>query len=166
MWLYNKIYALVALVLVLSGCGFKPLYSKHEASGICKFKNIILDSSNDAASIAIRRHIENYISACEKNITEKSPISRMLISATSQEIGALYLKTGEATRKMIKLHADVQLFDENMSQVHTISVDNYDSYNSINSPFSEYVASQNSLGNAANGLANQIIIKLNRYSIK
>lgn len=162
----SNIFLLSVIVIAITGCGFKPLYSKQNASGICRFKGATIDSSNDIVSIHIRRHIENYLASCGNERVPDFPIRKMLVSSGSSEMGALYLKTGETTRKMIKVTAEVKLYDDKMSFIDTIVTDNYDSYNSLDTPFSEYVTSQHSLANAASGLANKIIIKLNRYSIR
>lgn len=145
-------------MISLSSCGdFRPVYSDQRI-GFCRLKGIIIESGDNDASRIITKILNDYLSACENNFIEEK--LKLVIDVDERKEDILFLKTGEATRKSINITINFGIYDMQNNLLYSGKVNNSDAYNSIDSPFNEYVADRNAKNYAAIGITRKIFIQL------
>ena len=154
---------LLCASILLSSCGFKPLYGHKGpmSEEICKIE--VAHIGDDRVSHNMYNKIRSDINLlCAHKNTQKSYNLKIKISHNSAPI--LFARTGDTKRNSFNLNANIELLEKNTTKMlYKFSEYNTDSFNTLDSPFNEYVASNNASNNAITGISNKILAELSMY---
>ena len=158
-----------ASVLLLSGCGFQPVYGTHQAAPPL--------STNQAAATALSQidiaiipdHVgqilrNDLIDRLYRNGYPSNPIATLNIKKLEESKTELDLtKSSEATRSQLRIKTNMQLVDSSGHILLNRDIQTITSYNVLGSEFATRVSEEDSRQSALNDLARQVELNLSLY---
>ncbi|MBN8827230.1 MAG: hypothetical protein J0H68_00805 [Sphingobacteriia bacterium] len=154
------------VIILLTSCTLRPLYGTLDHNASCALSQVDFTYPiNSEEARALARHLDVYLNGyCRQDLPKKYTLTA---NVKKNEVGVLFIKTGEATRKTIVLNAHLKLVNNITGKVLIEEmIENTDSYSNLDSPYNEYITRRNSVDNAALGLSTIIVNKLLRALVE
>lgn len=144
------------LMMVLTGCGFTPMYGQSAQKDKGALQNIEISLIPDQAGVELRNLL---IDAFYKNGYPTHATYRLEVSTLRETVSDLDITTeSEATRRQIRIAADMVLIDLSSAQQTVLqrTVTATTSYNVLGSQFTTRVSENDAREAALHELARQI----------
>ena len=161
-----RILSFLMVGIMLTACGFRPMYGDAARSEMSAQKNGNYDV--DIAVIPDRegQYLRNLlIDRMYQNGYPSAPRYKLQVNAIEETEQSLAIaKTAESTRSQLRLHTNYTLVDRQTgATLLSRSALATSSYNILNSEFATRVTEDNARLNAINDIARQIEIQLGLY---
>ena len=150
------------LCIIVSACGFQPLYStKGSANIIAEFSNISVSTSKDRIGQMLSNELKHLLNPLRKPIKPKY----RLVTVLSKSVNSLAIKkTALATRSNLTVTSRHTLVDKGSSiilsaGINTITV----SYNIFSSDYATLSAEKDAKERAIKELAQDIRLQIGAY---
>jgi LPS-assembly lipoprotein len=162
MWLSRRAVVLLS-VLVLAGCGFRPLYGTGGADSTVAddFASIKIDLIADRTGQQLHNHLLDLLTPRGRPST---PLYLLKVTLSERKSRVAIKSTGLATRTNVRVEAKFVLLDIATGELLTNgSARTLSSYNLTDSEFSNLTAEQDSLSRASRVIATDIRSRLGAY---
>ncbi|AZL16060.1 hypothetical protein [Rickettsiales endosymbiont of Stachyamoeba lipophora] len=166
MWWFKKSLLLSIIVLSVTSCGFKPLYAKNQTNMdqdyACLLAQIELlePATQEAQAVYVPLHdmLCNY---CNRDVTNKYRLNFHVAKYTKP---VLVFRTGDATRRNVVIKVDFTLIDLVTHEILLKGVvRNSSGYNTLDSPFTEFISLTDAIHNTSKQNAQDIMFRINNY---
>ena len=160
---YQILYFLLSII-VISGCGFTPVYKTITGDPLQKQFNLVtINTISGASGFHLRNHLINKI---HPKGTTKPPLYELSVQLSSRTEPLLIQLDNTATRKNIKMDATFVLTNISTNTVlFSSSVSSVGSFNVVESDFATITAEKNSIKRASKEIANKMFDSLVVYFI-
>lgn len=150
------------LLMLLAGCGFKPLYRQDSAGDVVpQFAQIVITQPEDRASQQLR----NYLLDTLTPHGEPQRPRYILEYRLTETIGSVFVtRSEEITRNNLQVAAAYALRDyESGKVIYSQSVLSQSSYNLTLADYSNLVSEKNARERALRDIAEQMRLRLGNY---
>jgi LPS-assembly lipoprotein len=156
----TRLVVLAAALLLLSGCGFRPLYATQEGGQVGNIGPVVLDTIPGKSGYALQTELGKLLSVERAEGGAQTP-KRLSISI-QEAIGRVALRVDEASNRAdLTLIATYTLYDESGQVLARGRADSIASYEvPINSSFGEVANENDARERAATLLAERIRAEL------
>jgi hypothetical protein len=154
----RKSLIIVVVALSLSACGFKPLYAKRDNHTLSNVK--VVNSFGDGMPKRVRFHINHEL---ESRFASNQNSEFVLDTEFSHEVYNAALRTDSTVvRKNIIVKASYKLFKpgEQGRVIDSGSIGLLDSYNTSNSPYSDYISEEEIVLRVAKAVINDLQLRI------
>jgi LPS-assembly lipoprotein len=172
----KKVFIVINLLFLLSGCGFKPLYAKKKHTDI----NYSGEKTVKYTSAAEKKLASTFVEPIENRLGQmiRNNIRDIINPKGSPQDASYYLKIsiGDikeseqgiqidniATRKTEFFEASYFLKDKNKNTILSGTAKTEGSYNLLSSPYASLIAEEDAQKDAAKELAKDISLRLRVY---
>lgn len=156
--------SLFAVSLLLSGCGFRPIYGTHEAESgspvALDLNNIAIDNIPDRDGQILRNDLIDRMYG--KNRPERPAyMLHVKIRSTEQDLGILANAT--ATRSLLDMYADYSLADGKGKEILKGSAHSVAGFDKLDQIYGTVAASANARERTLHEVGEQIVNRLSLY---
>jgi hypothetical protein len=149
---------LLVIALSLTACGFKPLYAKRDNHNLNNVK--VINSFSDNMSKRVCFHIDHEL---QDQFTSNQNSEFVLETKFSHEVYNAALRTDSTVvRKNIIVKVTYKLFKpgEQGKVIDSGSIGLLDSYNTSNSPYSDYISEEEIVLRVAKAVINDLQLRI------
>jgi hypothetical protein len=149
---------LLVIALSLTACGFKPLYAKRDNHTLNNVK--VINSFSENMSKRVRFHIDHEL---HNQFTSDQNSEFVLETEFSHEVYNAALRTDSTVvRKNIIVKVAYKLFEpgEQGRVIDSGSIGLLDSYNTSNSPYSDYISEEEIVLRVAKAVINDLQLRI------
>ena len=154
----------VLMLIVVSACGFTPVYSPTMQSGKVEagISSIAIDTIPDREGQMVRNHL---IDRLQLNGTPANPEYRLMVSPIQEDLIEIGIdKNDEASRAQLRESATFDLIRlSDNKTVYTRTVRSVAGYNILGGQFTTFINEQDTREQALRALADNIVTDLEIY---
>jgi len=161
----NKII-LLFVCLVISGCGFEPVYKKKNNADRPQAFKLLVTGSNDQAytTYKLRRELETWLPTIAQKVPRQLTVKIVLEESYG---GIAYNAKAKAQRNQGQLRAVVQVMDGGITPLHEAKLDSATSYTvDYVEEFSTISAESGARERLIKNLAKDIAHELSLFDVK
>jgi len=158
----NPIFLLTTLLL-LTACGFSPIYGSHDAASVPVAKalgNVAIESIADHNGQFLRNKLIDRM--YEKGRPEK-PQARLHVVLSTSEVAIGVQKDATTTRSQIRITAAYELSDLDGNELHKGRAYSVASYNKLAAQYGTVASQRNAYERALGEISEQIVNNLSLY---
>ena len=168
----SRKWLLCLLAIMLSGCGFEPLYVKRDTTSSWYFGGKTDTSiTTEMAKVKVERIADRFGQQLRNNLLDlitpagipKNPQYRLKVKLISKDVVQQAMRRDiTATSERVTYRVEYELLEESRTLVKGDSVA-YVSYDSMANPYSTTMAQKKTETDAAKIIANDIALRLGAY---
>ncbi len=168
----NKILTIICGILLLTSCGFEPLYAKKQDNNIWYFSGNFDNSvTQEMAQISIEPIAERFGQQVRNQLLDlitplgapKKPQYRLYVTPLEPQITQQAMRRDiTATRERVRYKVTYYLEQDDQKILDGSSI-SYVSYNILSNPYSTTTAQKKTEEDAAKIIANDIALRIGAY---
>ena len=155
-----RIFAFPFALLILTACGFQPMYGENRAN--TQFNDIKIPPIADRSGQNLRNELIDRLHNGDRSNSGRYSLKVSPFTETREDFDIR--DTSDATRTQLRLRTNMRLIDgQNNKVVLNRSLEAFGSYNILDSQFTTRVSRENARDNAIIDIARQIERQLALY---
>lgn len=158
----NAALLLAGLPLLLTGCGFRPLYGTGgDYDAVPEFSLIAVEQAEDRTTQLLRNNLLDMLTP--RGAPEK-PLYRLELKVTESVSSVFVTRSDEITRNNLQMTVAYRLINYNSGvSISGYTLSSLVSYNLVRADYANLVSERDARARATRDLAEQIRIRLGNY---
>jgi len=150
-------------LLLLTGCGFSPVYGSHDAGSqpvVQALGSVQIENIPDRRGQILRNKL---IDRMYTHGRPQDPQARLNVSITATEAAMAVQKDSTSTRSQLNMSANFTLVDMDGNALHKGSAHSVASYSKLSAQYGTLATQQTAYDRALNEIGEQIVNNLSLY---